>query len=1216
MNIYILILKIYIIDSIMTFYFVLFQSFLLLLVSLFVTINSSPKFVTSFHIIQSKNVHHYYGSNVVVNKQIIDEQQTITTRRDLYFCRTSSASCRHTTTTGSKLYAQNKKQTTPNMNHHVSLLRNANGNYNERLIGIIIDVENVRGKSGFRLSHTELIQRIHQYMNSKDVPHNSLYGKIILVVDHGQESSRIWLNDIGISIVFAGPNSYIKADDVIAMDIIPHLLTLTSTNTTTSSKKPGTIGVITADEQLIRRCLQCTSTITKQQQNTRRSSTTRGNRRRIMNSNMENEEEDSFSNNDDNDHQQAIVQIISPQSFLHELELLDIIDNNYDEQMNNENNEQEDVNSKKNQHDDDITANIILKEDENSNNIDDYSSFIIGSEILEMEYMLLQKHYNNRSQRKQLIFQRDNLVKRLEQQNQQQQQNNNGTSHEISNGANIDIVKVIIDTIADIHQYGMKSPLLNQLTHQQRNVLLSRLENTISLPPLASSSSQVKQDESSSSKRNNHRQSSKSRRKPLRLWKKESTNDRIILAEQLRLHLIKRPDAIISGTSTNSNTNTNLTQSNNDNDNNDFVYNHEWAAQSLISVPSKSSSFNYINQPLLYRTDMSDESLPTMTHAINDESNKRSSSSSSFETIESAIIPCSSSSLQIVVISDTHGMEEQLLQYCTKQYNNVNIKTHFIESNNYENNNNKNTIPYGDVLLHLGDFAIDRYGRSAERTSIQKFDRWLSYQPHPIKIVLRGNHDPRSYEFIQSRAIYITQPIMKTISNYNFAFVPYVSSSGLRNKRSIIPTSVSSRSCDVIVSHIPPYNIGLDRCITGKYAGSRTLRSCVEKMKNGTPFLWLCGHIHEGRGIVKDHRFGNRKKNNNQQGSSTMILNAANANYGIAQSIEYGPTILRLGNDDNNNNNDDKENDGDSHHIDNIIRNDAIIKKKSNHQVHVVEMDGQFTYMNHKYESFFKSHSKTIANKSQSSRKVLLSVDLGLRTGMCLFSDTGTLLHYDNFHFITKDDLRNHATKCIMEWENTLNQQQQQQQESDDANNDNNDIWRISHIAVEGHDAALQQLWRDIAIEFGNKSLLFVQPEEWRNDLLIANERRTGESSKIASTSIARQIINDYQDHHHHSSDTENSRKELFQSSSVMKLLNSNNSNNRIPLSLDNDDDSIYEDCQTDMAESILLGYHIARRLGWVDMRDPPIRRTSSGSVILPQRNTVQKIQMNELITL
>jgi hypothetical protein len=77
--------------------------------------------------------------------------------------------------------------------------------------------------------------------------------------------------------------------------------------------------------------------------------------------------------------------------------------------------------------------------------------------------------------------------------------------------------------------------------------------------------------------------------------------------------------------------------------------------------------------------------------------------------------------LRLVVISDTHGYEESLTP-------------------------NGTPLPEGDILLHLGDFAIDGSVRK-KREALRKFDEWLSVQNHRIKLVLRGNHDPFSVDF-------------------------------------------------------------------------------------------------------------------------------------------------------------------------------------------------------------------------------------------------------------------------------------------------------------------------------------------------------------------------------------------------------------------------------------------------------------------------------------
>ena len=77
---------------------------------------------------------------------------------------------------------------------------------------ILIDVENVRGKSGFALSHSELIQGLVRWSRVCQ-----FQGRLSLVVDHGSEPTALYLPDASMAVLFAGPTR--KADDVIAQDV-------------------------------------------------------------------------------------------------------------------------------------------------------------------------------------------------------------------------------------------------------------------------------------------------------------------------------------------------------------------------------------------------------------------------------------------------------------------------------------------------------------------------------------------------------------------------------------------------------------------------------------------------------------------------------------------------------------------------------------------------------------------------------------------------------------------------------------------------------------------------------------------------------------------------------------------------------------------------------------------------------------------------------------
>jgi hypothetical protein len=79
--------------------------------------------------------------------------------------------------------------------------------------GIVqIDVENVRGKSGFCLDHDALLAATAQWTAAHE-----LQGRVVLVVDHGDVHQGFYLRRHGVAVVFAGNRQ--KADDVLALNV-------------------------------------------------------------------------------------------------------------------------------------------------------------------------------------------------------------------------------------------------------------------------------------------------------------------------------------------------------------------------------------------------------------------------------------------------------------------------------------------------------------------------------------------------------------------------------------------------------------------------------------------------------------------------------------------------------------------------------------------------------------------------------------------------------------------------------------------------------------------------------------------------------------------------------------------------------------------------------------------------------------------------------------
>lgn len=110
----------------------------------------------------------------------------------------------------------------------------------------------------------------------------------------------------------------------------------------------------------------------------------------------------------------------------------------------------------------------------------------------------------------------------------------------------------------------------------------------------------------------------------------------------------------------------------------------------------------------------------------------------------------------------------------------------------------------------------------------------------------------------------------------------------LRSIRSQLSSSDTLPFCDVLVSHEPPKGV-LDLTYHGFSAGSSLLRNIVSNAKT-KPRVWLCGHIHEGRGILRT--FFHTNPDEDEESKSTVVINAANANSGKANRLVSGAVVI------------------------------------------------------------------------------------------------------------------------------------------------------------------------------------------------------------------------------------------------------------------------------------------------------------------------------------
>lgn len=163
-------------------------------------------------------------------------------------------------------------------------------------------------------------------------------------------------------------------------------------------------------------------------------------------------------------------------------------------------------------------------------------------------------------------------------------------------------------------------------------------------------------------------------------------------------------------------------------------------------------------------------------------------------------------------------------------------------------------IPEGDVLVHAGD--ITRRGDLADLVS---FNAFLGELPHPVKIVIAGNHDfclerqPLESEAVLTNAIYLRDRavVAAGLTIYGSPWQPRFfdwafnldRGRALQEKWDLIPEGL-----DVLVTHGPPSDFG-DRVGTGERVGCADLLAAVRRLR---PRLHVFGHIHEDAGVWRD----------------------------------------------------------------------------------------------------------------------------------------------------------------------------------------------------------------------------------------------------------------------------------------------------------------------------------------------------------------------------
>lgn len=118
---------------------------------------------------------------------------------------------------------------------------------------------------------------------------------------------------------------------------------------------------------------------------------------------------------------------------------------------------------------------------------------------------------------------------------------------------------------------------------------------------------------------------------------------------------------------------------------------------------------------------------------------------------------------------------------------------------------------------------------------------------------------------------------------------------------------------------------------------------------------------------------------------------------------------------------------------------------------------------------------------SQPKLKFLLSVDLGVKTGLAMYSSQGRLIWYRSQNFGNKVRLKKGIPGIL---------------NPDDG---------IDYVVIEGG-GPLRKIW-DAHLDRKNIEVMHIMAEDWRSDLLFEREQRSGKKAKEKALQYAERVI-------------------------------------------------------------------------------------------------------------
>lgn len=188
-------------------------------------------------------------------------------------------------------------------------------------------------------------------------------------------------------------------------------------------------------------------------------------------------------------------------------------------------------------------------------------------------------------------------------------------------------------------------------------------------------------------------------------------------------------------------------------------------------------------------------------------------------------------------------------------------------------------VPAGDVFIHCGDVTIF----SKSTAAIRDFNDWLGALPHPIKILVPGNHDfafekQAGRDLITTAVVLIDEGFQVTgLRIWGSPVTPMRGGAfgvGAEHERIKIFARIPDDT-DILITHGPPFGL-LDRSFnSGEHIGCHQLLGAVRRVK---PRIHAFGHVHGAYGT--------------KSAAGTLFVNATLADSG--DRMKNRPIVLDI----------------------------------------------------------------------------------------------------------------------------------------------------------------------------------------------------------------------------------------------------------------------------------------------------------------------------------